>query len=208
MLPHPEKIQAIIFDWGGVCSTPAEPFALPLFQERVGMNVDDIAAHLGEIYWDYYRGKYTKETFWPLVLGHFGLHEDKEVNVESLNTAYVNSYRIFPQTLEIAAQLKKKGYKVSLLSNLTPDMRDHIRRGHDVARYFTPEIYSCDSDVGILKPDPAIYMLTAAKSGAEAAHCLFVDDSRKNTEAANAAGMQSILFESPEQFLSAITPLL
>jgi putative hydrolase of the HAD superfamily len=58
------------------------------------------------------------------------------------------------------------------------------------------------------KPNPAIYKLAAEKIGQRTENCLFIDDSRKNTEAANKAGMQTILFESPEQFLEAITPLL
>lgn len=205
---YPEKIKAIIFDWGGVCSTPAESFALPIFQERVRMSVDDIAANLGEIYWDYYRGKYTKETFWPRVLNHFGLREDKEMNIESLNDAYMNSYQLFSSTLEVVAQLKNRGYKVSLLSNLTLEMRDHIRKAHCTTDYFDSEIYSCDPDVEMLKPDPAMYQLAITRAGERAEHCLFIDDSQKNIGAANALGMQTILFESPEQFLKAVRPLL
>jgi putative hydrolase of the HAD superfamily len=202
-----EKIKAIIFDWGGVFCTPAEPFALSALQQTVGKNVDEIANVVRELYDDYYRGKYTKETFWSLVLPRLGLKEDTAINVESLNAAYVSSYQLFPEMLDIAKKLSAN-YSVSLLSNLTPDMRDNIRAKHNVQDYFSPDTYSCDPDVGVLKPDHMIYEIALKKIAMMPEQCLFIDDSRKNIEAANALGMQTILFQSPEQFLQEISSLL
>lgn len=203
----PEKIKAIIFDWGGVFCTPAEPFALPMLQEAVDMNVDEIADAVRELYDDYYKGRYTKETFWPLVLARLGLKEDAVINVESLNAEYVSSYQLFPEMLDVAKKLSAN-YNVSLLSNLTPDMRDNIRTKHNVQNYFPLDTYSCDPDVGILKPDRDIYKIALKKIAMLPGQCLFIDDSKKNVDAAKAIGFETLLFESTEQCLSALNALL
>jgi len=53
--------------------------------------------------------------------------------------------------------------------------------------------------VGLRKPDPAIYDLTAKRLGVPITACLLVDDKPRNTVAAEALGMAAIVFESVEQ---------
>lgn len=50
--------------------------------------------------------------------------------------------------------------------------------------------------VGLRKPDPAIFELTARGLGLEPSDCVFVDDARPNCEAAEALGMPAILHRS------------
>jgi epoxide hydrolase-like predicted phosphatase len=47
-------------------------------------------------------------------------------------------------------------------------------------------------DVGLRKPDPAIYVLAAERLGVDPAGCLFVDDLKANVTAAEAVGMTGI----------------
>ena len=54
-------------------------------------------------------------------------------------------------------------------------------------------------DVGLVKPDPAIYRLLLARIGRPAEACLFIDDSAANVAAAVGLGFDAIRFESPEQ---------
>lgn len=51
---------------------------------------------------------------------------------------------------------------------------------------------------GLVKPDPRIYRLAAARFGLDPAATLFVDDSVRNVEAARAEGFEAVLFtEAP-----------
>jgi putative hydrolase of the HAD superfamily len=49
------------------------------------------------------------------------------------------------------------------------------------------------SEVGLRKPDPAIYRLACRHLGLEPAECLFVDDLECNVEAARELGMEALL---------------
>ncbi|RPJ40436.1 MAG: HAD family phosphatase, partial [Chloroflexi bacterium] len=51
----------------------------------------------------------------------------------------------------------------------------------------------------LVKPDPRIFEVFLEQIGRKPEQCLFIDDSRKNIEAANSMGFQTIRFESPEQ---------
>ena len=63
------------------------------------------------------------------------------------------------------------------------------------------------SEVGMRKPDPAIYLLTCERLGVDPARTVFVDDFASNVEGANAVGMRGILFTSTGETLAALRPL-
>jgi HAD superfamily hydrolase (TIGR01509 family) len=60
-------------------------------------------------------------------------------------------------------------------------------------------------DVGIRKPDTGIYELLLHRSGFEASELVFVDDRRKNVDAAISLGMDAIEFDAHEGFESLIS---
>jgi 2-haloacid dehalogenase/putative hydrolase of the HAD superfamily len=51
--------------------------------------------------------------------------------------------------------------------------------------------------VGLMKPDARIFLLAAERAGLRPAELLFVDDSRRNTDAAAALGFDVHLFGDP-----------
>jgi putative hydrolase of the HAD superfamily len=52
----------------------------------------------------------------------------------------------------------------------------------------------CSADVGMAKPEPALYALAARRLGLPPGECVFIDDLERNTGAARAAGMQTVHF--------------
>jgi len=204
---EPEKIKTIIFDWGGVCCQEGEPFASETLQRVLGMNPNQIADQVRDIYNDYYLGKYDRDSFWQAIMDKFGLHETAEINPTALSTAYLNSYKIFTNILEVILKLQKK-YQVGLLSNLTPEMRDKIKEQHQLKKIFPTEVYSCDLDVALMKPDQRIYSIILERMKTAPDECLFIDNAPKNLIPAEDLGMQTLLFISPEQFLEEIKILL
>ena len=52
-------------------------------------------------------------------------------------------------------------------------------------------------DVGLHKPEPAIYELGAERIGLEPAACIFVDDLRENVAGAEAVGHDRVLHRDP-----------
>ena len=51
-------------------------------------------------------------------------------------------------------------------------------------------------EIGVMKPNPAIYLAATENVGTPPEHCLFVDDLQDNVDGAQAVGMQGIRFEN------------
>jgi putative hydrolase of the HAD superfamily len=74
-----------------------------------------------------------------------------------------------------------------------------------------PELFDAlviSGDVGIRKPDPAIFALGAERLGVQPQACVFIDDLDKNIEAAEEAGMAGILHRSAALTIPQMAALL
>jgi 2-haloacid dehalogenase len=100
-------------------------------------------------------------------------------------------------TLDILHRLKRDGVPLYALTNFSAETFPLIRRRFDFLQLF--EYILVSAEVGLVKPDPAIYRLMLEKVGRPASECLFIDDSLKNVEAARQLGFDTIHFQSPEQ---------
>ena len=100
---------------------------------------------------------------------------------------------IHPDILLTLEKLKAKGIKLCLVSNA--DIID--KKYWDISplkQYFDCAIFSCD--VGVVKPDKAIYSLAMEKLGVNADESIFVGDGGSNELAgAKAVGMTTVLTE-------------
>ena len=63
-------------------------------------------------------------------------------------------------------------------------------------------------DVGMHKPEPAIYMLGAERLGLRPEDCVFVDDLRENCQGAEEVGMTAILHRGADATLPELERLL
>src|SRR5690606_6991821 len=64
------------------------------------------------------------------------------------------------------------------------------------------------AQVGVAKPDPAIYAIAVERAAVPTRRCLFVDDRAENVEAARALGMTGTLFREPADLRRALAPAL
>jgi putative hydrolase of the HAD superfamily len=63
-------------------------------------------------------------------------------------------------------------------------------------------------DVGMHKPEPAIYMLGAERLGLRTEECVFVDDLRENCQGAEEVGMTAVLHRGADKTLPMLEKLL
>lgn len=99
-----------------------------------------------------------------------------------------------PGTSGIIAELARAGVTVSALTNWSADMFEVARQEFGILDRFTDIVVS--GQEGIVKPDPAIYLLACQRLGIEPARAVFVDDAPTNAVAASRAGLTGITFTS------------
>src|SRR5262245_29474881 len=95
------------------------------------------------------------------------------------------------RNVELVRRLKA-GYRVSVLSNADLSLRARLRDEHRVLDLFDDVVVS--AEVGMVKPEPEIFQLAAARLGVAPANCVFVDDWDVNVSAARAVGMSAVHF--------------
>lgn len=93
-------------------------------------------------------------------------------------------------TRDVLDTLRADGHRLALISNATSDSSQAWPHS-PLAERFEVAIFSCD--VGLAKPDPAIYRAAADRLGADPAECVFVGDGADDELAgAAAAGMTAL----------------
>lgn len=96
----------------------------------------------------------------------------------------------------IMRQLIADGHDVTMLTNFASDT---LREAWQRFPFLTESRgVTISGDIGLIKPDKAIYDHHVATFGVEPAATLFIDDSAKNVAGAQAAGWQSVQFIDPQ----------
>ena len=99
--------------------------------------------------------------------------------------------------VDILRTLKDAGYRLYGLSNWPAEKFALVRPQYPFFAWFDDLVIS--GEVGMLKPDKAIFNLLLERAGRLASECLFIDDHDSNIRAARDLGFQTILFQSPQQ---------
>jgi FMN phosphatase YigB (HAD superfamily) len=95
------------------------------------------------------------------------------------------------------ASARERGVRTALLSN-APGASDQVK--NTMSGYFDALVFS--GEVGVAKPDPAVYLIAADRLGLPATRCAFVDDSVANVRGAVEAGMVGVHHRSVEETLA------
>ena len=97
-----------------------------------------------------------------------------------------------PGTEELLRELAAAGAPLFALSNWPADTFWVARRRFAVLEVFGDIVVS--GEVGLVKPDPAIYRLALERFGLSPGSCVFVDDRAVNVDGARAVGMRAVRF--------------
>ncbi len=113
---------------------------------------------------------------------------------ESINSLFNNSIQdvLFPieENIEILVNLKRKGYKLYILSNFHREAYLEIAKKCSFDRYFDGGVISYD--VNLLKPEEEIYRTLLKKYDLLERETLFIDDTLNNVEKASELGIETI----------------
>lgn len=190
-------IRAVILDYGMVLCTP-DPLAHANLLAITGLERDVFEG----IYWrdrrTYDLGLLDGPGFWVRFAGEAGL----ALTPEQIQQLVANDVRLWVGTLNTpmlawATALQEAGLRTAILSNMVGEVLREMRREFAWLNRFTHLTWSCE--LGIAKPDPAIYRWTWEHLGVPPEETLFVDDNPENVRAAGDLGIHAIQFHSVDQ---------
>lgn len=97
--------------------------------------------------------------------------------------------------IDLLHQLKGK-YKLGMISNTNTIHAEFLKSQYDLFNHFDSLIFS--HEVGLRKPDPAIYHLALKSLQAQPHETVFIDDLLTNVQGAIQVGMKGIHFKTAE----------
>ena len=101
-----------------------------------------------------------------------------------------DKYIVPPEVPVLLAELKKQGYQLGVISDTWPSIVPQMEQA-GILSYFDCLTFSYQ--LGLFKPDPALYKDALAKMGLPAEETVFVDDLVKNLESAQVLGIHPVL---------------
>ena len=193
------KIEAVVFDFGGVMTTSTMPMRVIELAEAKGIEWGVFKRGFDAHRLDYDAGRITLAEMYDLIWRDAGIVVDAGTNAAFMEADDRSWCYRNERTLAWMKALKSRGYKIGILTNMAPRFaREHFRSA------FADFIAQADAmvisgDEGIVKPQREIYDLLRGRIALPAASLLFVDDLERNVAAARAAGWQAIRFETNDQ---------
>lgn len=209
MNPEPATYRALILDFGGVLTSPLLE-AMNTFALETGIELHVLAraalgAYAGErddLVTDFESGRISEEDFSRSFAARLEDLSGHRVEPEGLVTRLFN-VRIEDSMLDAVAAVRRAGLKTAVLSNAWGEgMYPRAR----LAAAFDEVVLS--SEVGLRKPDPAIFRLITDRLGVTGPECVFVDDHAGHLEVAAEQGMTTILHHAPAATIAELGRLL
>jgi putative hydrolase of the HAD superfamily len=201
--PHAEnsnsaRIDAVLFDYGQVLSGPPDPAAWEQMRSVTGLDEERLHAAYWAFRHDYDRAALTGRAYWHAVAEHAGIALD-DAQLTSLLAADVDLWTDLNQPMvEWAARLQRAGIRTGILSNIGDSIAEGILARLPWLAAFDHCTWS--HALALAKPDPAIYLQTAAALHTAPANILFIDDREDNIAAAAVLGMQTLHYTTHAAF--------
>ena len=131
---------------------------------------------------------------------------DRELADKNLRRSILTQEEIVA-TKALVADLKAAGYKLYVLSNMSLEFIEFLRKT-EVYKYFDGEVVSCEEHV--VKPDAEIYRRLVERYGLDVSETLFIDDRKENVEAARYEGWEGFNFNprNPEESCATLREIL
>jgi putative hydrolase of the HAD superfamily len=119
-------------------------------------------------------------------------------------TAWADAARPYPDALATLATLRERGFALGLVSNCSCQAADVIQ-ATGVDRHV--DALALSFELGVAKPDPAIFLAACERLGVPPQACVFVaDGAGGELEAAHALGMYAVWVERPGERRRSPTP--
>ena len=188
-------MKAVIFDYGEVLCTP-DPVAHQRLLSLTGLDREPF----DRLYWrdrhDYDLGRFDGRAYWARFARDAGRTFTPAEIDALIATDVVMWTHVDEPMLAWALALQRASLLTAILSNMGPEVLRAMRRDFPWLAGFNQLTWSCE--LGMAKPDPAIYTFTCDRLGVRPDETLFLDDKIQNIHAAEQLGMHAIQFTNVE----------
>jgi putative hydrolase of the HAD superfamily len=196
-------ISVVLFDLGNVI-LPVDGHRMA--QKLTGhspLSIDEILSPFGklELLNEFETGRLTNDKFFEHITNACRLSNLKyDEFLPMFNDIFEEDSRV----ISLIESLKSK-VKLGMISNTNLIHSTHLLKQYELFSHFHKVWFS--NDVGLRKPDPAIYQLALNHFNAKPENTVFIDDLEINIEGARKLGINSILFKGYDNLIAELGEL-
>ena len=192
MKENGDGIRAVILDYGEVLCHRASEMEMSRMAGMFGVQRTAFPALWEKNRGAFDRGDMTAEQYWSAVATDAGVRLSGEQMAQVFAWDIEMWARANDEMVEWLRRLRESGMKTGLLSNMHHDMIAYLRTNFDWLDQF--DFVTFSAEVGLIKPDAAIYEHALRGLGVGAAEALFIDDREVNVQAARELGIRAVRF--------------
>ena len=204
-------VDAVLFDFGGVLTGPVSE-SITAWHRTDGIDPESFSEILRQwlsrtVHWvtPIHRletGELAVAEFEEIFAAALRTVDGRPVEAAGLLSRMFAELRLDEDMFELAEELRDQGIKVGLLSNSWGNTYPRER----IDALFAPVVIS--GEVGLRKPQPAIFRLALDQLGLRPGRVLFVDDAEPNILGAQTLGMRALLHTQPRCTRAALAALV
>jgi putative hydrolase of the HAD superfamily len=207
-------LRAVISDFGGVLTTPLLG-SFAAFQDETGISTESLGEAMQRIaerdgdhpLFELERGRISEADFLAAMRRELATDLGHEPELHRFSEIYFDALDPNGPMIELMRDLKRRGYRMALLTNNVREWEPMWRAMLPVDEIF--EVIVDSAFVGMRKPEPAIYELAVERiGGLGPTECLFVDDVEANVATARELGMTAVHYRSSGQAIGEIEAAL
>jgi HAD superfamily hydrolase (TIGR01509 family) len=199
-------IRAVIFDWGGVLSPLTFRRHTRKWEKQLGLAEGALNRILWGSAWKQLEiGAISTEKFDEHIARSLGL-ADREAVQQFYLEFYADEH--IDERVVAAVRALRRRYSVGMLTNAFPNHAELARERYGFDPHAEFDVYVNSAEVGLAKPDPAIYRLVLWRLGVAPGEAMLVDDMVRNTDAARSMGVHTLVFADAKAALSDLAMML
>jgi HAD superfamily hydrolase (TIGR01509 family) len=190
------NVETVIFDFGGVFTFEWRTRELfNAYDRELGLPPGTLINYLytGETWELVSTGEISEDEYMRRLQAHW--EGSWPASLEAFKHGRVQAEGINRRVVQLALALRKE-HNLALLSNATISLRSYLSELRLLDLF---DVVVLSAEVGLRKPNPAIYSLTANLAETDPALCLMIDNLERNTSVAESLGMQAVVFKSAAQ---------
>jgi putative hydrolase of the HAD superfamily len=185
---------AVVFQWRPTVMLKRELPHLATDETRAAHWAAQIFQSYGGDWADFDRGQVSVPDLVARISARTGLQRS---DVQTAVDGVARELQPKPEMVALLQRLHGAGRRLHFLSNMPAGVASELEARNDFMRCFESGVFS--GRVQLIKPDPAIYRLAAARFQAAPADLVFIDDHPPNVAAAQALGWDGFVFRNPAQ---------
>ncbi len=186
-------IRNIIFDLGNVLFTWRPKELMLQFTPNV-QRIEQFVPRVPQnpTWFEIDRGAISIEKAKAIFLGRHP--EDKDL-IEFYFAHWLEMFVPIEGTVDLINQVKQRGFRTFLLSNLTENAHEYLTHKYDLFPLFDGTVFSFQENR--IKPEPEIYKRLLERYALVPGECVYIDDLATFVAVAKDLGMTGIVFTTP-----------